>query len=59
MATQIAVAVLGERERDPVEVEFVVVTPFDLERFGPLDRTARGEMAEPLVEFGQLLVGRA
>ena len=52
---EIAVAVLGEGEADAGELDVVVVAALDVERGRGLDRAAGDEMAEPLVELGELL----
>ena len=54
-----AVAVLGEREGDACQVELVVLLAFRLERRGPDDPARCAQVAEPLVELGELVVGRA
>ena len=55
---QVAVAVLGERRSGCGQLDVVVVAPLDVQRLGALDRAPRDEVAEALVELGELLVRR-
>ena len=53
-ADDVVVSVSREVERDPLEVELVVVADFDLVRLGPVNRAVDDEVAVPLVEIGKL-----
>jgi len=54
-ADDVVVSVSREVERDPLEVELVVVADFDLVRLGPVNRAVDDEVAVPLVEIGKLV----
>ena len=49
---------MAKTKRMPRQLDVVAVAPLDVERPGALDPAAGDEVAEPLVELGELLVGR-